>query len=69
MSIANLLELRDDLPKDVGSFARIPEIQVGRCTAHWAMNKSECSSGPFQPVRRARFWFENRTPNYNRHGL
>jgi hypothetical protein len=42
MSIANLLELRDDLPKDVGSFARIAEIQVGRGAAHWAMNKSEC---------------------------
>jgi hypothetical protein len=42
MSIANLLELRDDLPKDVGSFARIAEIQVGRGTAHWTMNKSEC---------------------------
>jgi len=42
MSIANFLELRDDLPKDVSSFARILAIQIGRCTAHWAMNKSEC---------------------------
>lgn len=42
MSVANFLELRDDFPKDVSSFARILAIQVGRCTAHWAMNKSEC---------------------------
>jgi len=42
MSIANLLEPRDDFPKDVSSFAGILAIQVGRRTAHWAMNKSEC---------------------------
>ena len=42
MSVANFLKLRDDFPKDVSSFARILAIQVGRCTAHWAMNKSEC---------------------------
>jgi hypothetical protein len=44
MSIANFLELRDDLLKDVSSFARIRAIHVGRCTARWAMNKSECLS-------------------------
>jgi hypothetical protein len=69
MSIANFLELRDDLAKDVSSFARILAIQVSRCMAHWAMNKSECQSGPLQPVRGARFWFEERTPNNNWHGL
>jgi hypothetical protein len=42
MAIANFLELRDDFRKDISSFARILTIQVGRCTAHWAMNKSEC---------------------------
>jgi hypothetical protein len=69
MSIANFLELRDDFPKDVSSFERIRAIQVSHCTAQWAMNKPECQSGPLQPVRGARFWFEKRTPNNNWHGL
>src|SRR5215475_8833808 len=69
MFIADFLELRDHLLKDVGGFARILAIQVSRCTPRRAMNESECSFGPLQPVRRASFCFEKRTPNNDRHGL
>ena len=69
MPVADFFELRDRLSKDVSSFSRVLALQVGRRTTPWAMNKSESSTGPPQPVCGACFWFEKRTPNNDGHGL